>query len=75
MNHYSSTRDTYLESGSISSIIIAKTLDVSIKSLFNDPGDVEGFVLLKGKSYHFNSREELSFKERQAKPSCMVSLH
>ncbi len=38
---------------------IAKALDVSIKSLFNDPADVEGFILLNGKVYHFNSKEEL----------------
>lgn len=38
---------------------IAKALDVSIKSLFQDPNDVEGFILLRGKPYHFNSRDEL----------------
>ena len=38
---------------------IAKALDVSIKSLFDDPDDIEGFILLKGKLYHFNSMEEL----------------
>lgn len=38
---------------------IAKALDVSIKSLFEDSNDVEGFVLLKGKAYHFNSLKEL----------------
>ncbi|MBP5334078.1 MAG: helix-turn-helix transcriptional regulator [Bacteroidales bacterium] len=39
---------------------IAKALDVSIKSLFNDPADVEGFILLNGKAYHFNSKEEFN---------------
>ena len=39
---------------------IAKALDVSIKSLFNDPNDVEGFILIRGKSYHYNGRKELS---------------
>lgn len=38
---------------------IAKALDVSIKSLFSDPSDIEGFILLKGKAYHFNSQAEL----------------
>lgn len=38
---------------------IAKALDVSIKSLFDDPNDVEGFILLRGQSYHFNSETEL----------------
>lgn len=38
---------------------IAKALDVSIKSLFSDPADVEGFILLNGKPYHFNSNDEL----------------
>lgn len=38
---------------------IAKALDVSIKSLFSNPADVEGFILLHGKAYHFNSEEEL----------------
>lgn len=48
---------------------IAKALDVSIKSLFNDPADVEGFVLLKGKPYHFNSQAEFepAFKESRPK--------
>lgn len=39
---------------------IAKALDVSIKSLFSDPADVEGFILLNGKAYHFNDTEELN---------------
>lgn len=39
---------------------IAKALDVSIKSLFEDPNDIEGFILIHGKSYHYNSRKELS---------------
>lgn len=45
---------------------IAKALDVSIKSLFQDPNDVEGFVLLHGKVYHFNSKQELEEIERYA---------
>lgn len=38
---------------------IAKALDVSIKSLFDDPDNIEGFILQHGRPYHFNSREEL----------------
>jgi len=44
--------------------IIAKALDVSIKSLFNDPADVEGFVLLNGKPYHYNSLHEFNAIEK-----------
>lgn len=54
---------------------IAKALDVSIKSLFDDPADVEGFILLNGKPYHFNSREELSSIEIHAKHTGKVVLH
>ena len=39
---------------------IAKALDVSIKSLFDDPDDVEGFILLHSHSYRFNTTEELN---------------
>ena len=46
---------------------ISKALDVSIKSLFSDPADVEGFVLLKGKPYHFNSLQEFSAIEKKQK--------
>ena len=51
---------------------IAKALDVSIKSLFDDPDDIEGFILLHGHPYRFNSREELSEIEKRAKP--VISL-
>lgn len=37
---------------------IAKALDVSIKSLFEDPVAIEGFVSVEGKVQRFNSREE-----------------
>jgi transcriptional regulator with XRE-family HTH domain len=46
---------------------IAKALDVSIKSLFNDLADVEGFILLHGKPYHFNSLQELNAIEKKEK--------
>lgn len=45
---------------------IAKALDVSIKSLFDDPNDIEGFILLRGKPYHFNNRQELTAFEKKA---------
>ena len=38
---------------------IAKALDVSIKSLFDDPDDIEGLILLHGHPYRFNNEEEL----------------
>ena len=37
---------------------IAKALDVSIKSLFDDPVTIEGFVSVGGKVQRFNTREE-----------------
>ena len=45
---------------------IAKALDVSIKSLFDDPNDIEGFILLRGTAYHFNNRQELTSFEKKA---------
>lgn len=51
---------------------IAKALDVSIKSLFNDPADVEGFVLLKGKPYHFNSQAEFELAFKESRPNMGV---
>lgn len=53
---------------------IAKALDVSIKSLFNDHADVEGFILLHGKPYHFNNLEELSNLEKQSKQNLRVGI-
>lgn len=51
---------------------IAKALDVSIKSLFSDPADIEGFILLNGKAYYFNSKDELNAIEK--KRSNIVSV-
>lgn len=54
---------------------IAKALDVSIKSLFDDPADVEGFILLNGKPYHFNTKEELkSIEQRSLQSSKSIVL-
>lgn len=38
---------------------IAKALDVPIKSLFESPDTIEGFVSIKGKYYRFNTKKEL----------------
>lgn len=43
---------------------IAKALDVSVKSLFENPDDMEGYVLLHGRAYHFNSKDELDYLEK-----------
>lgn len=51
---------------------LAKALDVSIKSLFDDPNDIEGFILLNGMPYHFNSKYELTEIERRTKPSLIM---
>ena len=52
---------------------IAKALDVSIKSLFDDPDDIEGFILLHGKPYHFNSNAELLSIQKQTKKGSLVN--
>ena len=38
---------------------IANALDVSVKSLFDDPDGIEGIVFVRGKVHRINSREEL----------------
>lgn len=53
---------------------LAKALDVSIKSLFDDPDDIEGFILLHGHPYRFNSRDELAAIEKKAKPNLSIKL-
>lgn len=53
---------------------IAKALDVSIKSLFENPDDIEGFILLRGKSYHFNNTQELTAIEMKQKTVLSVRL-
>lgn len=39
---------------------MATALGVSMKSLFEQLDDVEGFIRIRGKVYQFNSREELN---------------
>ena len=53
---------------------IAKALDVSIKSLFDDPDNIEGFILQHGKPYHFNSQEELNTIEKKRCHSLKIKL-
>ena len=38
---------------------MASALDVSLKSLLEHQGDIEGFIRIHGNVYQFNSREEL----------------
>jgi transcriptional regulator with XRE-family HTH domain len=39
---------------------IAIALGVSMKSLFEPQDDIEGFIRIRGRTYQFNSREELN---------------
>lgn len=54
---------------------IAKALDVSIKSLFDDPDSIEGFVSVRGRPYRINSYEEFEkiVKERHSKKKFTIS--
>lgn len=54
---------------------IAKALDVSIKSLFDDPDAIEGFVSVRGKPYRINSYEEFEkiVKDRHSKKKFIIS--
>lgn len=45
---------------------IAKALDVSIKSLFEDPVAIEGFVSVNGKLHRINSRAEFERAVKEA---------
>lgn len=53
---------------------IAKALGVSVKSLFENPQDIEGFILLNGRPYHFNSAEELEEIKKRANTSLTLSF-
>ena len=39
---------------------IAKALNVSIKGLFEETERIDGYISYKGRTYRFNSKEELS---------------
>lgn len=47
---------------------IAKALDVSIKSLFEDPVAIEGFVSVRGKLHRINSRAEFERAVKESRP-------
>ncbi len=54
---------------------IAKALDVSIKSLFEDPVAIEGFVSVGGrKVQRFNSREEFEQLVKESRPKLNFTL-
>ena len=54
---------------------IAKALNVSIKSLFEDPVAIEGFVSVGGrKVQRFNSREEFERLVRENQPKADFTL-
>ena len=52
---------------------IAKALNVSIKSLFDDPVAVEGFVSVGGEVQRFNSREEFE-RFVESRPKLTMTL-
>ena len=47
---------------------IAKALDVSIKSLFENPDAIEGFVSVRGVVHRINSREEFEKLVKSSNP-------
>ncbi|MBQ8061109.1 MAG: helix-turn-helix transcriptional regulator [Bacteroidales bacterium] len=51
---------------------IAKALDVSIKSLFEDPDAIEGFVSVRGKLHRINSRAEFERAVKESRPKMEV---
>ena len=53
---------------------IAKALDVSIKSLFEDPVAIEGFVSVGGKVQRFNSVKEFERMVNGPRPKLKFTL-
>ena len=53
---------------------IAKALDVSIKSLFEDPDKIDGFVSVWGKVHRINSLEELKRIVEDSRPKVDFTL-
>lgn len=53
---------------------IAKALDVSIKSLFEDPVAIEGFVSVGGKVQRFNSVKEFERIVKEPRPKLNFTL-
>ena len=52
----------------------SKALNVSIKSLFDDPVAVEGFVSVGGLVQRFNTREEFE-RIVESRPKLTLTLH
>ena len=53
---------------------IAKALNVSIKSLFEDPDKIDGFVSVRGKTYRINSLDEFVKIVNDSRPKLDFSL-
>ena len=53
---------------------IAKALDVSIKSLFEDPVSIEGFVSVAGKVQRFNTVKEFERIVKDNRPKVDFTL-
>lgn len=54
---------------------IAKALDVSIKSLFDDPDAIDGFVSVRGNVYRINSIREFNRIVEMNRPKGNVVKH
>ena len=53
---------------------IAKALDVSVKSLFDDPDAIEGFVSVRGKVHRINSKEEFEKIVKDSRPKLNFTI-
>ena len=53
---------------------IAKALNVSIKSLFEDPDKIDGFVSVRGKTYRINSLDEFVKIVNDSRPKLDFTL-
>lgn len=53
---------------------IAKALDVSIKSLFDTPDAIEGFVSVRGKLHRIHSRTEFEKIVRDSRPKLNATI-
>ena len=53
---------------------IAKALNVSIKSLFEDPDKIDGFVSVRGKTYRINSLDEFVKIVNDSRPNINFTI-
>ena len=53
---------------------IAKALDVSVKSLFDDPDAIDGFVSVRGKVHRINSKEEFEKIVKDSRPKINLTI-